>query len=210
MAATRQQLCGDTFNIFGCKDQNFQWSRAYSYYSSPSAQKEVIWMSGIARKGCVPEVFDCKELVTWCAERYIPSQRIIQLWDHSPVSLSPQVFRKMLILSEPTFTFKGEDCRGFLKMHDNGLDLLHEFLENPMAIPEDITRLQVGSFKNPFWEIAWPFTRIARQETTANISRMILYILYFTVKEQSSSIRVSFLYILYFTVKEQPSLIRVS
>jgi hypothetical protein len=37
----------------------------------------------------------------------------------------------MLRLPEPTLTFKGEDCRDFLKKHDNGLDLLPEFLENP-------------------------------------------------------------------------------
>jgi hypothetical protein len=73
----------------------------------------------------------------------------------------------MLKLPEPTLTFKGEDCRDFLKKHDNGLDLLPEFLENPTAIPEDITRLQVNSFKNPFREIAWLFTRVTGQESTA-------------------------------------------
>ena len=36
MAATRHQFCGDTVNIFGHEDQKFQWSRAYTYYSSPS------------------------------------------------------------------------------------------------------------------------------------------------------------------------------
>jgi hypothetical protein len=107
-------------------------------------------MSGIARVGYVSEVFDCKELVSWCTEKYIPSQRIIQLQYHSPISLSPQVFRKMLKLPEPTLTFKGEDCRDLLKRHDNGLDLLHEFLENLVSIPEVITRFQVKSFKNRF------------------------------------------------------------
>jgi hypothetical protein len=89
----------------------------------------------------------------------------------------------MLRLPEPTLTFKGEYCRELLKKHDNGLDLLPNFLENLVAVPEDITRLKVGSFKNPFWEIAWLFTRVTRQETTTNISRMILYILYIMVKE---------------------------
>jgi hypothetical protein len=78
----------------------------------------------------------------------------MQLQYHSLVSLSPQVFRKMLKLPEPTLTFKGEDCKDFLKKHDNGLDLLHEFLENPTTILEDITRLQVILFKNPFQEIS--------------------------------------------------------
>jgi hypothetical protein len=91
----------------------------------------------------------------------------------------------MLKLHELTLTFKGEDCRDFLKKHDNGMDLLPEFLENPMAIPKDITRLQVNLFKNPFREIAWLFTRVTGQENTASISHMILYILYFIVKEKA-------------------------
>jgi hypothetical protein len=59
-AEARKQLCGDTLNIFGREDQNFQWSREYLYYSSPPAQKDVIWKYKIARAGCVPEVFECK------------------------------------------------------------------------------------------------------------------------------------------------------
>jgi hypothetical protein len=57
MAATRQQFCRDTVNTFGHDDQNFQWSRAYSYYSSPSAQKEVRrWSLGAPR-----DIFQAKE-----------------------------------------------------------------------------------------------------------------------------------------------------
>jgi hypothetical protein len=89
-----------------------------------------------------------------------------------------------LKLLELTLAFKGEDCRDFLKTHDNGLDLLPEFLYNPAIVPEDIIGIQVDSFKNPFREIAWLFTRMTIQETTTTISHMILYILYFTVKEQ--------------------------
>jgi hypothetical protein len=62
---------------------------------------------------------------------------------------------------------------------------LTRILGESHAIPEDITRLQVNLFKNPFREIAWLFTRVTGQENTASISRMILYILYFTVKEQA-------------------------
>jgi hypothetical protein len=91
----------------------------------------------------------------------------------------------MLRLPDTMLTFKGEDCREFLKKHENGLNLLLEFLENPTFVPEDITSLQVGSFKNPFREITWLFTRVTRKETTTNISCMILYILYFTVKEKA-------------------------
>jgi hypothetical protein len=91
----------------------------------------------------------------------------------------------MLKLPELTLTFKGEDCKDFLKKHDNSLDLFPEFLENPMTIPEDITKLQVNSFKNTFQEIAWLFTKVTGQENIVSISRMILYILYFTFKEKA-------------------------
>jgi hypothetical protein len=111
MAAGRQQFFGDTVNILRHQDQNFQWSRAYFYYSSRSVENEVIWTSGITPAGCVPEVFDCKEVVSWCVEKYIPSQRIIPLRDHSLVSLSPQVFHKMLKLLDPTLTFRGQDWK---------------------------------------------------------------------------------------------------
>jgi hypothetical protein len=90
----------------------------------------------------------------------------------------------MLRLSEPTLTFRGQDCKQFLEKHDNGLDILAEFLEDPTTVPEDITKLQVSSFRNPFQEIAWLFTRITGQESTTSISRIVIYILYFTVKEQ--------------------------
>jgi hypothetical protein len=69
----------------------------------------------------------------------MPSQRIIQIQDHSPISLSPQVFRKMLNIPELTLTFKSEDFRELLKKHNNGLDLLLEYLENLASIPTDIT-----------------------------------------------------------------------
>jgi hypothetical protein len=89
MASARQQFCGDTMNIFGREDHNFKWSRAYSYYSTPAAENQVIWTSGIARAGCVPEVFYCKDLVSWCADKFILDTIIISLRDRSSVSLSP-------------------------------------------------------------------------------------------------------------------------
>jgi hypothetical protein len=171
-------------NIFRHQNQNFQWSKAYSYYSSHYAQNEVIWTSGITHAGCVPEGFYCKEVFSWCVEKYISSQRIIPLRDHSLVSLSPQVFRKMLRLSEPTLTFRGKYCKQFLEKHDNGLDLLPKFLKDPTTISKDITKLQVSSFRNPFRETAWLFTRITGQESTTSISCIVIYILYFTVKVQ--------------------------
>jgi hypothetical protein len=111
MASSPHQFCGDTVNTYGREDQNFDWSRAFSYYIIPTTENQVIWTFGIAHAGCVPEVFDYKDLVSWCANKFIAEKRIIPLHDGSFVSLSPQVFRQMLKLSEPTLTFKGEDCK---------------------------------------------------------------------------------------------------
>jgi len=66
----------------------------------------------------------------------------------------------MLRFPKPRLTFRGEDSKQFLKKHDNRLDLLPEFLEDSTTIPEDITSLQVSSFRNPFHRIVWLFTRI--------------------------------------------------
>jgi hypothetical protein len=185
MASTQHQFCGNTVNTFGCEDQNFHWSRAFSYYSTPIIENQVIWTSGIARAGCIPAVFYCKDLVSWCANKFIAEQIIIPLHNGSFVSLSPRVFRQMLKLPEPTLTFKGEDCKQFLAKNNNGLDLLPHFLERPNLVPKYITNMQVSSYRNSFREIVWLFTRITRQESTGTVSCMALYILYFTFKEQA-------------------------
>jgi hypothetical protein len=47
----------------------------------------------------------------------------------------------MLKLLEPTITFKGEDCKYFMKKHNNALDLMPKYLENPATIPEENRQL---------------------------------------------------------------------
>jgi hypothetical protein len=93
MASSRHQVCGDTMNTFGREDQNIDWSRAFSYYSIPTTENQIIWTFEIAHAGRVPEVFYCKDLVSWCANKFIVKKRIIPLHDGSSVSFSPQVFR---------------------------------------------------------------------------------------------------------------------
>jgi hypothetical protein len=109
-------------------------------------------------------------MVSCFSDKFILEKRIIPLRDHSYVSLSPQVFLQMLRLSEPALTFIGEDCKQFLENNNNGLDLFPDLLEDLIVVPKDITSLQVSSFRNPFHEIAWLFTRITGQEFTTTIS----------------------------------------
>jgi aromatic ring-opening dioxygenase LigB subunit len=39
--------------------------------------------------------------------------------------------------------------------------------------------------KNPYQEVAWIFSRITGQESTETIPQLALYILYFTIHEQT-------------------------
>jgi len=46
----------------------------------------------------------------------------------------------MLKLLEPSLTYKGEDAMNFIKGKNNGIDLLHEYLQDPTTMLEDISR----------------------------------------------------------------------
>jgi hypothetical protein len=100
MSSKKNELyCGDTLNTLGRENQEFQWSQAYNYYKalSPTEKKtNLIWTSGIALAGCVPEVTDFRELVQWCANKFNSEKRIIQLQGQQPISLAPSIFSRML------------------------------------------------------------------------------------------------------------------
>jgi hypothetical protein len=44
-------------------------------------------MLGIALTGCVPEVYDFKEFISWCIDKFDKNKRIIQLQGEFPISL---------------------------------------------------------------------------------------------------------------------------
>jgi hypothetical protein len=90
-------------------------------------------------------------------ENYILNQRIVQMGDHFQISLSPKVFRNMLTLPDPMPTFKGENCKQFLKKHGNELDLLPKLLQDPTPAPRDMAILQISACKNLFRQIAFHF-----------------------------------------------------
>jgi hypothetical protein len=80
---------------------------------------------------------------------------------------------------------KGYEAKIFLKDRKNGLKLLQEYLEDPLALPKDISKIQVSSLKNIYCKVAWIFTRIIGQDSMETVPRLSLYILYFTVHEQA-------------------------
>jgi hypothetical protein len=125
----KQQLCGDTLNLFAREDQNYHWSRLYWYYSNlMGKENNKVWISGIILARCVPEVFECKHIVTWCIDKCIQNRRVITLQSSPPISLVPSIFREMLKLQEPNLVYKGEEAIHFLNSKNNGIKLLQEYL----------------------------------------------------------------------------------
>jgi hypothetical protein len=134
MVRRREIFCGDTLNTFAWEDPKNHWSRVYRYYSLLSPEEKNgndVWVSGIAKAGCVPEVFDAKDLVIWCTNNFEKDQRIIKLNGWSPISLAPTTFSQMLKLLKPTTTFKVEQAKYFIKAKNGGRDLFPQCLEDP-------------------------------------------------------------------------------
>jgi hypothetical protein len=52
-------------------------------------------------------------------------------------------------------------------------------------ILEDLSNIQVSSLKNPYREMAWLFAKVVGKESTASITQLDLYILYFSIHEKT-------------------------
>jgi hypothetical protein len=107
----------------------------------PERNQNKTWKLGISLDGCVPEVFDCKDIVSWSIDIFIQNQRGIILHNKSYIYLAPSTFKKMLESPELTVKFKGDEARIFLKENNNGLEILEEYLEDPSTITEDISKI---------------------------------------------------------------------
>jgi hypothetical protein len=76
--------------------------------------------------------------------------------------------------------------RNFTKFTRNsGWDLLSQYLEDPMTIPEDISTIQFSQLRKPYQEMAWILARVLGQESTSTIPCLFLYILYFSIQEKA-------------------------
>jgi hypothetical protein len=109
-----------------------------------------VWNLGIVLTGCALEVFECNNILTRCVNKLIQNIRVIVLQNSSPISLAPSIFREMLKLLEPNLVYKGEEAINFLKIKNNGIEILQEYLHDPATMPEDISIIQVISLKKPY------------------------------------------------------------
>jgi hypothetical protein len=70
-------------------------------------------------------------------------------------------------------------------MKKRGFKLQEGYLKDPTLFPQDLSNIQVSSWKNLYREMVWLFTRITRQEYTTNISKIGLHIFYFSIHENT-------------------------
>jgi hypothetical protein len=91
----------------------------------------------------------------------------------------------MLRVPQLTMVFKSVETKYFFKMNKGGIKLLEEYLEDPTIFPKEISNIQVCSLKIPNREMAWLFSRITRKESTSNVPKVSLYILEFSIHENS-------------------------
>jgi hypothetical protein len=50
-----------------------------------------------------------------------------------PISLVPSIFIEMLKLPKPNLVYKGEEARNFIKSKNNIIELLQEYLHDPVV-----------------------------------------------------------------------------
>jgi hypothetical protein len=75
----------------------FHWSKDYGWYSSLAVEENhsnTLWMTRLAKVGCMPEVFSVPKLVLWCSKRFDTTKRVIHVSEASIslISLGPIVF----------------------------------------------------------------------------------------------------------------------
>jgi hypothetical protein len=77
-----EPFCSDTVNSLAKENKNFHWSTSYEWFLSKTVEEkktDKLWITGLVNVGCVPVVFDCKELISWCAQRFDSRTRMIKL-----------------------------------------------------------------------------------------------------------------------------------
>lgn len=107
MASKRKKpiLCMDTYNYLARDDKGFHWSRAYSWYADQLVEQRMksnIWLTGLENVGCMLEVFNARDLVSWCSKIFELGTRTIRLGGISgtPIMLTHHVFNKIINFPE--------------------------------------------------------------------------------------------------------------
>jgi len=141
-------------------------------------------MSRIANNGCIPKVFDFKELVVLCASNFDSKHQLIKLnkSGRSPIPLNPNTFRRMLRLPTPTRVLKLSKADSFLDSRGSRMSFLKVFLVQPPIRPISPSHINVCMLAQLYREFTWLFACLVGKNSTAYVPRYVLYILHYSIR----------------------------
>jgi hypothetical protein len=125
-------------------------------------QIDKLQITRLVNVGCVHIVFDCKELVSWCARRFNSRTRIIKLTTKgkNPVQQNPKAFNIILRLPIANKHFKIVEAYMFLASQAEGVNILGEFLLLSTNMPRELSTLDITLLQDPYRDFSWLFTRV--------------------------------------------------
>jgi hypothetical protein len=130
--------------------------------SAEEKKTDKLWTTGLVNVGCVPDIFDCKELVSWCARRFDCRTRMIKVTTKgkNPVLLTPKVFNKMLCLPTTNKPFKLAEADTFLASQAGGANILREFLLPSANMSSDLSTIDITLLQEPYQDFSWLFVHV--------------------------------------------------
>ena len=175
----------DIINSPARDNKNFHWSTSYEWFSRKSEEENQtykIWTTWLVNVGCVPHIFNYRELVSWCAQRFDCRTRMIKVTikGKNPVLLTLKVFNKMICLPTTNKPFNIEEVDTFLAFQAGGANILGEFVLPSANVSSDLSGIDITLLQEPYQEFSWMFVLVIRQQSTSQIPRSALYAPYFT------------------------------
>jgi hypothetical protein len=131
--------------------------------------------------GCILEVFDFKELVSWCTQIFDSKTRRIQVATEGKnlVVLTPKVFRRMLFLPSANKSLKLSEANAFLDSQGGGSNVLKDFLILSTKMPNDLSTIDISLLEELYQDFSWLFV-IGWTRVDFPYTQVALYALYFS------------------------------
>lgn len=128
----KEPFCSDTINSVTRQDKNFHCYTSYHWFLNniPKEKKnDWLWTIGLINVGYVPEVFNFKEPISWCAWRFNSRTRMIKVTTKSnnQVVITLKVFKKILRLPPGNKILNLVDAETFLNSQACSSTVLRDF-----------------------------------------------------------------------------------
>ena len=128
----KDPFCSDTINSLTRQDKNSHcYSSCHWFLNNIPKEKKIdwLWTIGLINVGYVPEVFNFKEPISWCAWRFNSRTRMIKVTTKSnnQVVITLKVFKKILRLPSGNKILHLVDAETFLNSQACNSTILRDF-----------------------------------------------------------------------------------